>query len=144
LLEHEARYFETKAQEKGLKLTLSLCQTPCELWADVSRLKQLFHNLMNNALKYTDAPGSVEIMVDQDKKDAVIVIKDSAPSVNSEHLQKLFDPLYRVESSRNRETGGSGLGLAICKQIVLGHSGSIEADISDLGGIQITIKLPLA
>lgn len=144
LLEHEARYFEAKAQEKGLDLTLSLCQTPCELWADASRMKQLFHNLMNNALKYTDVPGSIEITADQEKNEAVIVIKDSAPSVNSEHLQKLFDPLYRVESSRNRKTGGSGLGLAICKQIVLGHGGSIEAGTSDLGGIQITIKLPLA
>ena len=144
LLEHEARYFETKARETGLDLKLSLCQAPCPLWADASRMKQLFHNLLNNALKYTDSPGIIEIAVDQDKKDAFIVIRDSAPCVDSEHLQKLFDPLYRVESSRNRKTGGSGLGLAICKQIVLGHGGSIEADTSDLGGIQITIKLPLA
>ena len=59
-------------------------------------------------------------------------------------MEKLFDHLYRVEASRNRQTGGSGLGLAICKQIVFAHQGEIKASASSLGGLKIAIHLPLA
>jgi two-component system sensor histidine kinase BaeS len=55
----------------------------------------------------------------------------------------LFDPFFRTESSRQRETGGSGLGLAICKSIVMAHEGSLDAFASELGGLKLRLRLPL-
>ena len=63
--------------------------------------------------------------------------------VPRETLERLFERLYRVESSRNRSLGGAGLGLSICKNIVEAHGGTIEADASPIGGVWIKVALPL-
>ena len=73
-----------------------------------------------------------------------IICQDSAPGVGLAEMKKLFDRLYRVESSRSRASGGAGLGLAICKKIVEAHEGTIVAEPSDLGGVLIKIELPPA
>ncbi len=67
---------------------------------------------------------------------------DSSPGVAEAELEKLFERLYRVESSRSRATGGAGLGLAICRNIVEAHEGTIAAKPSPLGGVWIQIELP--
>jgi two-component system sensor histidine kinase BaeS len=72
-----------------------------------------------------------------------ISFEDSAPGVPEKALERLFDRLYRVDESRNREIGGSGLGLAICKQIVESHGGKITAAPATIGGLLIRIELPL-
>jgi len=115
-----------------------------ETWikGDASRLSQLIHNLVNNSIKYTQAPGSLvaELMV---KNDVIIfTLMDSAPSVKEGELEKIFDHLYRAEQSRNRKTGGAGLGLAICKKIAESHGGELTASLSELGGIKMTLCLP--
>ena len=69
-------------------------------------------------------------------------MEDSAPGVPLEALPHLFERLYRVESSRNRNSGGTGLGLALCESIVTAHGGAISAHASDLGGLRIEILLP--
>ena len=112
-------------------------------WVDSSRIIQLIDNLLTNSIKYTSKEGTVQIRLKQEKNLAVISISDSAPGVPDDALDKLFDHLYRVDSSRNRQSGGSGLGLAICKRIVEGHNGSIQASHCELGGIAIDITLPL-
>jgi len=68
---------------------------------------------------------------------------DSSPGVDDEQLDKLFDPLFRADESRHRDTGGSGLGLAIAKQIVEAHQGTIDAQHAAIGGLRIKINLPL-
>ena len=75
---------------------------------------------------------------------AILIIDDTLPCVPKESLDKLFEHLYRVDSSRNRKTGGSGLGLSLCKSIVLAHKGSITASDSPKGGLRIHCTLPLA
>ena len=74
---------------------------------------------------------------------AVIHFQDSAPGVPEDELERLFERLYRVESSRNRNSGGAGLGLSICRNIVEAHGGTISAQTSPLGGVGITVRLPL-
>jgi two-component system sensor histidine kinase BaeS len=112
-------------------------------WLDPSRIIQLMDNLLTNSIKYTSKEGTVQLRLRQENNLAVISISDSAPGVPDDALDKLFDHLYRVDSSRNRQSGGSGLGLAICKRIVEGHHGSIKASHCELGGITIDITLPL-
>lgn len=136
--------FEQRVSQKGLKLVTDLDREgACSLFADPDRLQQLFTNLLENSLRYTDAPGKITISVEIGKDLISIHFQDSSPGVTPAQLAKLFDRLYRVEGSRNRDTGGAGLGLEICKNIVDAHQGTINADSSPLGGIWIRIQLPL-
>lgn len=144
LVEQEVHTLESTAAANGLEVALHLGATPATLRADPHRLKQLLRNLLGNALKYTDAPGKIAVTLSVEGDTVQLLIEDSAPGVAAAHMARLFDPLYRVDSSRNRKTGGSGLGLGICKQIVAGHNGSLRASSSALGGLCITVELPLA
>lgn len=115
----------------------------CIVFADPDRLTQLFYNLMENSLRYTDPMGKIIIQVQQENNQLVINWEDSAPGLTAEQCNHLFERFYRVEESRNRASGGSGLGLAICYNIVEAHNGSIQASSSDLGGVRITVRLPI-
>lgn len=114
------------------------------LFADVARLQQLFGNLLDNSLQYTDSGGKAVLTMTCAAGFAEIVLEDSSPGVTAGDLQRLFDRLYRVETSRSRNSGGAGLGLAICSRIVEAHAGSISAEQSLLGGVRIKVSLPLA
>lgn len=113
------------------------------VFADPERLKQLFGNIVRNSMAYTHPGGRLWITLEKRKTMAHVDIEDSEPGVPSESLPRLFDRLYRVEGSRNRQFGGSGLGLSICRNIVEAHGGRILASHSLLGGLQIQIDLPL-
>ena len=110
---------------------------------DPVRLRQLLDNLFQNSLKYTADGGELSVSLRQQEDNTwQLTVDDSAPGVSDDALPKLFDHLYRVESSRNRRTGGSGLGLAICQRIVQAHGGVLHAEHSPLGGVRIHISLP--
>jgi len=113
----------------------------CIIDGDSSRLEQLLVNLLENSCRYTDEGGCVRVQLSG--RDGVrIVVEDSAPGVPDDAMPQLFDRLYRVDDSRNRNRGGSGLGLAICKGIVETHGGTITASPSTLGGLRIEVELP--
>ncbi len=114
------------------------------LSGDERRLEQLLANLLENSLRYTDSPGRVRLRAGRRDGRIVLEVADTAPSVAPDQLPRLFDRLYRVESSRSRLHGGSGLGLAICRSIVQAHGGEISATPSDLGGLAIRVEWPLA
>ncbi|MHA3902863.1 ATP-binding protein [Castellaniella sp. WN] len=114
------------------------------LSGDERRLEQLLANLLENSLRYTDSPGRVRLRAGRRDDRIVLEIADTAPSVEPDQLPRLFDRLYRVESSRSRQYGGSGLGLAICRSIALAHGGEISAAPSDLGGLAIRVEWPPA
>jgi two-component system sensor histidine kinase BaeS len=101
------------------------------------------HNLLENTLRYTDAPGTLLIHTQIEDGQLEIIFADSAPAVPAESLPKLFDRLYRVDGSRNRATGGAGLGLSISYNIVIAHHGTIKATASALGGLAIHIHFPI-
>jgi two-component system sensor histidine kinase BaeS len=134
---------QSKFEERELTLTAFIPQEPVFVFADAERLTQLFDNVLNNAQKYTDSGGTLNITVETAHGAVTIDFKDSEPGVLEEERGKLFNRLYRVEGSRNRDTGGAGLGLAICRNIVEAHEGAIEAFDSPLGGVWIRITLPL-
>lgn len=127
----------------GLQLEVSADAVP-KISGDPHRLSQLVDNLLANARRYTDAPGTLRVSLGAQPGAVLLVIEDSAPGVGDEHLPHLFDRLYRVESSRQRAAGGAGLGLAICKAIVDAHGGRIGAGHSSLGGLRVEVRLPLA
>jgi len=144
LLSDALAAFGPEFEQKEISLTAHLpVGGSCLIFADPGRLHQLFDNLLDNALKYTDAGGGLWVRLEIRGGIATVQLEDSAPGVASQELERLFDRLYRVENSRNRALGGAGLGLAICKNIVEAHEGSIRALPSQKGGILISIELPL-
>ncbi|WP_227396113.1 sensor histidine kinase [Jeotgalibacillus aurantiacus] len=98
-------------------------------WLDPIRVEQVFINLLDNAIKYTPASGDIMIRIRKNYCE----IEDSGPGIPEGDLPFIFDRFYRVDKSRNRQSGGTGLGLAIVKEIVEAHGGSIEASNSDRG-----------
>jgi two-component system, OmpR family, sensor histidine kinase BaeS len=110
---------------------------------DPQRIDQVLANLLENVLRHATPPGPVSVTVRREGDFAVIAVSDSGPGVPADALPRLFDRLYRVESSRTRGTGGAGLGLAICRSIVEAHGGTIEARASGLGGLEIVARLPV-
>lgn len=125
---------------KPLTLHRHLSKKPAWVMADEKRLRQLLVNVLSNSIRYTDKQGQIDVRYRHaEPKQHILCIEDSAPSVAEDELPKLFQRFYRVESSRNRQSGGSGLGLSICEQIVDAHNGSIRAYQSPLGGLGIEI-----
>jgi len=117
------------------------------LEGDARRLHQALMNLLENTLRYTDAGGRLVVgaqLEDGGEPRLVLSFDDTAPGPAPDELPRLFERLYRGETSRSRESGGSGLGLSICRAIVESHGGFIEAQPSALGGLNITVALPLA
>lgn len=134
----------SKLTASALALTTVLPPGELIIYGDSERLTQLFDNILENSVKYTDPGGTVSVSLASLDRQAVIEIMDSAPGVPIGEEMRLFERLYRVDASRNRALGGAGLGLAICRNIVDAHEGVIEAVPSPLGGLLIRIKLPLA
>jgi two-component system sensor histidine kinase BaeS len=144
LLTEALTSYRPELAQKEIRLTLELPRRgTAKVFGDPERLHQLFANVLDNALKYTDAGGALAIRLDVGDGQARLDFQDSAPGVPESKLERLFDRLYRVETSRNRAAGGAGLGLAICRNIVEAHAGRITAQPSPLGGVWIRITLPL-
>ena len=125
---------------QGLALQLDL--QPSVMPADAERLAQVFANLLQNSVRYTDAPGTIAVRVRSTGGPVRIDWEDSAPGVPAEDLPRLTERLYRVEGSRSRSGGGAGLGLAIVNALVQGHGGTLEAGASALGGLRVSIEFP--
>jgi two-component system sensor histidine kinase BaeS len=143
ILNQTAEQFRAELTEKDISLAVSVpAEGKISLFGDPERLHQLFSNLLSNSLKYTDPAGSLEIICRSVARDTEIIFQDSSPSVPAAEIERLFERLYRVESSRSRASGGAGLGLAICKNIVEAHGGRIVAESSPLGGVLIRITMP--
>jgi two-component system sensor histidine kinase BaeS len=116
---------------------------PISVIGDGDRLKQLFSNLLENTLRYADAPGTLKIGQGHTGNRLILFFEDSGPGVPKGELGRLFDRLYRVDRSRSRTRGGSGLGLSICKSIVTALGGEIRAVNGNSGGLRIEVELPL-
>jgi two-component system sensor histidine kinase BaeS len=145
LLQRLVGRYQSRAGAAGLALRLELPEGLMALdvhW-DADRVEQLLANLLENALSYTDAPGQVLVRLSPAGRTAVVVVEDSAPAVPEALLPQLFEPLHRGDAGRARRPGGSGLGLSICQAIAQAHGGQIAATESRLGGLCITLQLPV-
>jgi len=144
LLRETLTLHSSQLQEQSLHIdTLGISLQTANVQGDPQRLQQLFKNLLENSLRYTDKPGQLRVTTSVQNNSITINFEDSPPGVPDEALPRLFERLYRVDSSRNRATGGAGIGLSICRNIAEAHEGSITANHSPLGGLQIQVRLPL-
>ena len=144
LLKDDVDALAGEFQRQGLQLQFrDDLPSPAKLQGDPDRLSQLFRNLLQNSLRYTDTGGRLEIVIKRTGAYWAADFQDSEPGVPADALAQLFERFYRVEASRSRAHGGAGLGLAICRNIVEAHGGHIGAKASPLGGLWIHLELPL-
>lgn len=110
---------------------------------DEMKLTLAISNLIENAIKYTPEGGKVQVVVDGDHQNAFITVSDTGIGISEEDQPKVFDRFYRVDKTRDRETGGTGLGLAISHSTVLMHNGSIRLSSKENEGSTFVVRLPL-
>ncbi|MCL5498629.1 two-component system, OmpR family, sensor histidine kinase BaeS [Phytobacter palmae] len=142
LLEVAAGAFRERYASRNLTIDITLPERAV-VFGDPDRLMQLFNNLLENSLRYTDSGGGMHLCATPEGNTLIIDFADSAPGVSDQQLGRLFERFYRTEGSRNRASGGSGLGLAICLNIVEAHGGKVRATHSPFGGVSIKVELPL-
>jgi len=142
LLEVAAGAFRERFASRNLTITMTLPDSAV-VFGDPDRLMQLFNNLLENSLRYTDSGGGMHLSATPEGNTLVIDFADTPPGVSDLQLGRLFERFYRTEGSRNRASGGSGLGLAICLNIVEAHGGKVRAAHSPFGGVSIKVELPL-
>jgi heavy metal sensor kinase len=147
------------AQSKNLRIETSNHHEEIHIFGDPLRIRELFLNLIENGIKYTEEGGSIHIHLTKDvflqkgataggpkgeqAKCARIIVSDTGMGISKEDQERIFDRFFRVDKARSREQGGSGLGLSICKWIVEAHSGEIKVE-SELGkGSSFIVTLPI-
>ena len=125
-------------------IALSSVLHPAVVDGDPKRLEQIVVNLLSNALRYTDAGGSVRVAVRRDGAEALLEVADTGIGVAAEDLPRVFTRFWRGEKSRSRDTGGAGIGLSIVKELVQAHGGSVTVESMPGEGSVFRVELPLA
>ena len=133
---------EVLCQEKGLSCQLGQIQD-LVVKGDAARLRELFMNLLDNAIRYTPAPGTVSVSLHREGEMAIVAIKDTGVGIAAEDMPFIFERFYRVDKARSRAQGGTGLGLAICRYIAEAHGGKIEVESQVGVGSTFSVWLPL-
>jgi signal transduction histidine kinase len=134
---------DSYAQSRNISLTFEASEEELPVKGDDFAIKQAFTNLIDNAIKYNRAGGSVIISTYKNGGTAVITVTDSGIGIAEEDCKHIFDRFYRVDKSRSRAQGGSGLGLAIVKEIIESHKGTICVKSEVDKGSIFTTTLPL-
>jgi CheY-like chemotaxis protein len=131
--------------DKGHSLAVMLPPEPVYLDADLTRLAQVFWNLLNNAAKYTDPGGRIELTAGREGGAVVVTVRDTGIGIPAEALPGLFTLFSQVDNSLERAQGGLGIGLALVKGLVEMHGGTVEARSAGPGqGSAFVVRLPAA
>jgi signal transduction histidine kinase len=116
--------------------------TPCVVQGDEDQLRRLLFNLLDNAIKYTPAGGTITVRGACPDGQVLVEVTDTGIGIAAEHLPHLFERFYQVDPARSRETDGTGLGLAICRSIAEAHGGRIAVESTVGRGTRVTLTLP--
>lgn len=141
LLNEIAVMFHRKAEEKGIDFHLRVAKSMC-MKGDADRIKQIFINLITNALTYTPKGGKVEVMIEEQDEEILVHVKDTGIGIDEQEIPRIFERFYRVDKARSRNSGGTGLGLAIVKHLVEAHHGHITVKSRVGKGTTFTVHFP--
>jgi signal transduction histidine kinase len=133
---------EALAADKAIKFTLDT-QENLVVNGDKVKLRQLFINIMENAVRYTPGGGNISVSLVKKDTNAVAAVSDTGIGIPPEHLPHIFERFYRVDKARSRADGGVGLGMAIAKYIADSHGGKIEVESQVGKGTTFTVTIPL-
>jgi len=110
--------------------------------ADRDKIEQVIVNLIDNAIKYTNEAGKINISLLEKENEYIFTVRDSGIGIPKEDMDRVFERFYRVDKARSRELGGTGLGLGIAKHIILAHRGQINIESEINKGTKVVVKLP--
>jgi signal transduction histidine kinase len=131
------------AEDKGIRVTCEMDQ-PVFVMGDRARLKQVVVNLIDNAVKYTPAKGSVHLKVHASSHEGIFEVADTGAGIPASALPLVFERFYRVDRERSSEDGGAGLGLSIVRSICAAHGGTVRVESAVGSGSRFIVALPLA
>ena len=136
---------EYKFEKKGRNIDFHILANGNEdvlVLADRERIQQVVTNLVDNAVKYGNADGEVNIHLTSEGEKLFVGVEDNGPGIEPEHLEKIFRRFYRVDKSRSREKGGTGLGLAICKHLIKMHGEqlTVESEVNEGTTFKFSLK----
>jgi two-component system phosphate regulon sensor histidine kinase PhoR len=135
------RVFVHRLHDTNLQLAVTIPPEVTQLHVDRFKLEQVFINLIDNAIKYSES-GDINITFSRGKVLTRISISDTGQGIEPQHLSRLFERFYVVDKSRSRKLGGTGLGLSIVKHIIALHRGTIDVQSTVGSGTTFTITLP--
>jgi len=141
LLREASQHFRESARAQGIELKVE-DSTSGFVAADREAIRQVFSNLVDNALKYGASGAKIVLGARALEENVEFYVQDFGPGISSEHIPRLFERFYRVDKARSRESGGTGLGLAIAKHIMFAHNGSIRAESELNHGSKFIFTLP--
>ena len=145
ILSGVAGALELPASKRGIQIVIEPGLGAREIVGDTADLKQLFGNLVENAINYGGENEAVRIVTRFDEPDwAEVSVTDNGPGIAAEHIPRLTERFYRVDATRSRAVGGTGLGLAIVKHIVNRHRGEMKIDSVAGAGSTFTVRLPVS
>lgn len=142
VLENILHIFDDRLREKHLSVKTDIGQGVPRIKADPFKLEQVFVNLIDNAIKYTEK-GQIAVRISTTGSRVIIEVHDSGIGIPKQDLRRVFERFYVVDKSRSRKFGGTGLGLSIVKHIVLLHNGTIDVDSTPGSGTTFTVTLPV-
>lgn len=124
-------------------IELNIDTVPCNIKGNAVMIKHAISNLWSNAIKYNIDHGQISVSTYREGRQCIISIADTGIGIEEDKSKYIFEPFYRVDKSRSRESGGSGLGLAIAKEIIIHHEGTIIYEKNQPQGSRFTITLPV-
>jgi len=130
------------ALDKGVHLTIEICAGAESAFADVTAIRQVFANLVDNAIRHTNAGGSIVMFGERGERGTTIGVRDTGVGIAPEHLSRIFERFYRADSGRARDAGGTGLGLAIVRHLVEAHRGRVQVTSVTGQGTTVTAFFP--
>lgn len=125
-------------------ITIEMSCKPIVISANHGQMRELFNNLLTNAIKYNKPNGQVKVYVTTEGNDAIFIVEDSGVGIPEESRQRVFERFYRVDRGRSKKLGGTGLGLSIVKHIVNYYNGTIELDSKEGRGSKFTVRIPMS
>jgi len=144
IIDNAVETVRAEAATKGVDIHMNVADQFLLIDGDRLRLQQIAWNLLNNAVKFTPAGGSIDIGLNREQRDAVLVVKDTGEGIDPSFLPHVFEMFRQADGSKSRRHGGMGIGLALVQQLVQLHGGTIAAESEGTNkGSRFTIRLPL-
>ncbi len=131
---------EPKAKERGINVQLD-CPDDLRARVNAPLLEQAVVNLVDNAIKYSEKNREIRVEAERSGPEVIVRVRDQGSGIAPEHLPRLFERFYRVDSGRSRQSGGTGLGLAIVKHIAQAHGGKVTVESALGKGSVFTLHL---
>jgi signal transduction histidine kinase len=135
---------QSTAEEKGIQLAVSVPQQDMTISAEPKHMRQLWDNLVSNAIKYTQPGGEVDVAMTRDADRAKLTVRDTGIGMSPQELERIFEEFYRSKPAKEFASMGTGLGLAIAKRIVDTYQGRIDVHSEPGIGSTFTVSLPIS